>query len=190
MLVGIAALVALLTAVLTGGRLSALALVELHRSYLVAAALGVQIVVISIVPGALHGLHEPAHLATYVLLAAFLWANRHVQGLALVAIGAAANAAAIAFNGGVMPASPAALETAGMPADKMDEFANSAVVHDAQLSWLGDVFALPASWPLSNVFSIGDVLIAIGLAIALHCACQSRLARALGRKWRNPISGD
>lgn len=190
MLVGIAALIALLTAVLTGGRLGALALVELRRSYLVAAALGLQIIVISVVPGAFHGLHEPAHLATYVLLAAFLWSNRHVPGLVLVAVGGAANAAAIATNGGVMPASPAAVETAGMPADKANEFANSAVVHDAHLGWLGDVFALPASWPLSNVFSIGDVLIAIGLAIALHCACQTRIAGAIGRLRRNPIAAD
>jgi hypothetical protein len=176
MLLGIAAVLALLTALVTGGRLAALADLQLRRSYLVAIALGAQIIVVSIVPGSFDGLHEPVHLATYVVLAAFLWSNRQIVGLPLVAAGAATNAAAIFANDGVMPASPSALATAGMPADKAGEFANSAVVDHAQLSWLGDIFAVPASWPLSNVFSVGDGLIALGVAVALHGVSESRAA--------------
>jgi hypothetical protein len=178
MLLGIATVLALLTVLVTGGRLSALAELQLRRSYLVAIALGAQIVVVSIVPGSFDGLHEPVHLATYVVLAAFLWSNRRIVGLPLVAAGAATNAAAIFANDGVMPASPSALATAGMPADKATEFANSAVVDQAQLPWLGDIFAVPASWPLSNVFSVGDLLIALGVAVALHGLSESRAAAA------------
>jgi Family of unknown function (DUF5317) len=180
MLVGFTALVALLTVVVTGGRVAALAELQLRRTYLVAIALAAQVVVISIVPGSFDAMHKPVHIGTYVLLAAFLWSNRRVVGMPLIAAGAAANAAAIFANHGVMPASASALAQAGMPADKASEFANSAVVHQPHLTWLGDVFAVPASWPLSNVFSIGDVLIAVGVAVALHGLTGSRLATAAG----------
>ena len=45
-----------------------------------------------------------------------------------------------------------------------------------RLAFLGDVFFIPVSWPLSNVFSVGDVLVALGIVWALHRICQSRLA--------------
>jgi hypothetical protein len=47
---------------------------------------------------------------------------------------------------------------------------------------LGDVFYIPASWPLSNVFSVGDVLIALGVAWAVHGICGSRLAPSWTRQ--------
>ena len=179
MLVGLATVLALVTVLATGGRLGRLADLRLRRAYLIALALGAQVVVISIVPGAFDGLHEPVHLTTYALLGAFLWSNRGIVGMPIVAAGAAANAAAIVANDGVMPASSSALATAGMPADKAAEFANSAVVDAPRLSWLGDVFAVPASWPLSNVFSIGDLLIAVGVAVALHALTGTRVAAAV-----------
>jgi hypothetical protein len=101
--------------------------------------------------------------------------------MVLVGLGAAANAVAIFANAGVMPASPHALAIAGLPPEKPGEFANSAVVDGPALGWLGDIFAVPASWPASNVFSIGDVLIAIGLTVGLHCLAASRPAVALAR---------
>jgi len=180
MLVGFIALLALLTVLVTGGRLAALAELRLRRAWLVGVALAAQVVVISIVPGSFDAMHKPVHVGTYVLLAAFLWSNRGIVGMPLIAAGAAANAAAIFANHGVMPASGSALAEAGMPADKAADFANSAVVHHPHLAWLGDVFAVPASWPLSNVFSIGDVLIAVGVAVALHGLTGSRLAATAG----------
>ena len=83
--------------------------------------------------------------------------------MALTALGAVLNLLAITANGGVMPASPAALAAAGLPADEPG-FQSSTAVDDPRLAFLGDVFAIPASWPLSNVFSVGDVLIGVGLA--------------------------
>jgi hypothetical protein len=38
------------------------------------------------------------------------------------------------------------------------------------------VFAVPSSWPVSNVFSVGDVILVIAALLALHCLCGSRLA--------------
>ena len=58
----------------------------------------------------------------------------------------------------------------------MEVFANAAYVEHARLWFLGDVFAIPASWPLANVFSVGDVLIALGAAWAI-LATARRSAR-------------
>jgi hypothetical protein len=117
------------------------------------------------------------HLASYGLIAAFLWANRHIAYLWLAALGGALNLAAIAANGGVMPADPDALAAAGVHQEAGD-FANSTAVAHPHLSLLGDVFAVPASWPVSNVFSVGDVILVVAALLALHCLCGSRLALA------------
>jgi hypothetical protein len=157
---------------LAGGRLGALVELRLRRVWAVYAALGLAVLGIGL-PGLPDGLRSLLIVAAYPVGAVFLVANRRVPGMWLVAIGAALNLLAIAANGGVMPASPEAAAAAGLPA--ADGFENSAVLGDPRLAFLGDVFAIPASWPLSNVFSIGDVCIGAGLAWGLHRICGSRL---------------
>src|SRR4051794_8291606 len=115
---------AVLSVLVARGRLSALADVPLRASGLVVAALGVQVLIVSVLPGAVENAGAPIHLGTYGLLAAFIWLNRRIPGMVVLAIGAALNAVAIAGNGGIMPASPSALAAAGMPAEKPGEFAN------------------------------------------------------------------
>jgi Family of unknown function (DUF5317) len=120
------------------------------------------------------------HLASYLPAAAFLIANRRLAFLWIVGLGGAANLAAISANGGVMPASATALRTAGI-AQAPGSFTNSTFVDKARLGFLGDVFAIPQSWPLSNVFSAGDVLIAVGFAVVVHAMAGSRLGRRQGQ---------
>jgi hypothetical protein len=164
-----AALLILATVPLAGGSLAALADAPVRGSGVVLLALGVQILITTVVPGLGEDAFRAVHAGTYALLAWFLWLNRGLPGVWIIGAGGAANAVAILANGGVMPAAPHALEAAGLPAETPGEFANSAAVHSPVLGWLGDVFAVPeALGPLANVFSVGDVLIAIGLAVALH----------------------
>jgi hypothetical protein len=56
--------------------------------------------------------------------------------------------------------------------EKAGDFANSAVLPDPHLAFLGDIFALPAGVPFANVFSIGDVVILVGAAWTLHHTCH------------------
>ncbi len=84
------------------------------------------------------------------------------------------NLAAIAANGGTMPATPEALAVAGIAADG-EHFVNSGVVEQARLWWLGDIFAVPASLPLANVFSLGDVVLLVGFGWLVH-----RVGRGVG----------
>jgi hypothetical protein len=125
-------------------------------------------------PGLPDGLRAALLVAAYPILAVFLVANRRLPGMPLVALGGPMNLLAISVNGGVMPASPSALAGAGLPVGGPG-FHNSAVLADPRLGFLGDVFFIPASWPLSNIFSVGDVLIGLGVAWALHRVYRSRL---------------
>jgi hypothetical protein len=155
--------VALLCAVAAGARLGALAELRFRATWLLAAALALQVLVISVAPGSGGGWHAPVHAASYGLAGVFVLLNRRVGGLWLVAWGGLLNGAAILANGGVMPASPGAAELAGLGAEA--GFANSAVVADARVAFLGDVFAVPAGWPLANVFSAGDAVIVLGVFV-------------------------
>lgn len=176
MLIGLVFVLCLASVPLAGGRLGVLADLRFRAGWLLLVAIGVQVLIVSVVPGAgSPALHNAVHVATYVLVGAFVVANRRVAWVWLVALGGLLNFAAIAANGGVMPADPRAVAAAGLAVDP-GEFVNSGVVADPHLAFLGDVFWVPASWPVSNVFSVGDVLILLGALLALHCICASRIA--------------
>ena len=157
---------------LAGGRLGALASFRPRHTWAVLGALGMQIGIISIWPGS-GGIYLGLHLSSYALLLVFLLSNRKLPGLWIVGMGTFMNFAAIVSNGGVMPATPGALTKAGLTIDP-DRFANSAQLVDPNYAFLGDVFAIPAGFPLANVFSAGDVCIVLGALLSLHQVCASR----------------
>lgn len=168
-----------------GGKLSRIAQLELRAVWLLYLALAIQLVIIEVAPAGLAASDE-LHLATYALALLFLLANRSMPGVVLVALGALANTAAIAANGGVMPASEHALSVAGLNSPG-EHFANSAAVADARLAFLGDIFAVPERFPLANVFSVGDVLLLIGGGVSVHVITGSWLARAGARRAPVPV---
>ncbi len=178
-------ILALVSVPLFGGDLRQLADLEVRRLVLLLAALALQILVIEVVHDVPRWIAPAAHVVSYLLAGAFLYVNRRIPALWLIGLGGAANLAAIAANGGQMPASAWAFRSAGLPIQESAEgFANSVVLAHPKLPALGDIFAIPQSWPLSNVFSVGDVCIALGSAVALHRICNSRLAASIGRKRR------
>jgi hypothetical protein len=97
--------------------------------------------------------------------------NLQLAGLPIVALGAGSNLAAIVANGGYMPTSAETLAIAGL--EPVDGPSNSIVLADPALRPLTDVFALPAGVPLANVFSVGDVLIAAGVAVTIAAAMRA-----------------
>ncbi|MFN2544095.1 MAG: MFS transporter [Actinomycetota bacterium] len=159
---------------LARGRLLALAGLRFRRAWLIPLALGLQVLITVLWTGSQTQLHDFLHVSSYALAALFLVFNRRIPGIWLIALGAALNVLAIVSNGGVMPASPHALALAGLPS-ATPGFSNSAAVVSPHLAFLGDVFAIPRSWPLSNVFSVGDVCVALGCALMLHRVCGSVL---------------
>jgi len=178
MIIPVAALVALLLPVLLGGDPRRLATVPVRHVSWIVGALAAQILIIELVadsgpPWVL----KASHVVTYLAAAAFVGVNLRLPGLALIGLGAALNGVTIAINGGTLPARAGALQAAGIDTGG-DEFVNSGAVADPHLAFLGDVFAIPASWPLSNVFSVGDVLIIAGTAYAAW--------RIMGTRWTRP----
>jgi hypothetical protein len=174
-LIGLVFLACVATVPLAGGRIVALAELRFRASGVLVAAIVAQVLIVSIFPHGSETLHNAVHIGTYVAVAVFVVLNRRVPWVWVVALGGALNFTAIAANGGVMPAAPRALEKAGFTLDPAG-FTNSGAVSHPHLQFLGDVFWVPSSFPVSNVFSIGDVLILLGALLAMHCICASRLA--------------
>jgi Family of unknown function (DUF5317) len=179
------ALVAILglTVPLAGGSLRGLGNLRLRALWLIWLALAVQVAVFTVVPEGSPSAHAAAYLGTYGLGLAFLVVNRGVPGMLVIGIGALLNLAAIVANGGQMPALPSALEAAGLEPEP-GGFTNSVAAAGAPLWFLGDVFAVPWPWFLANVFSVGDVVIALGTAYGVHRVCGSRAAAAVARAAR------
>jgi hypothetical protein len=175
MLIGLVFLLLVATVPLAGGRIGALAELRFRAKGLLVGAILAQVLIVSIFPNGSATLHNTVHIATYVVVAVFVVANRRIPWVWLVALGGALNFTAIAANGGIMPAAPHALEKAGFALDP-EGFVNSGAVVHPHLQFLGDVFWVPSSFPISNVFSIGDVLILLGALLAMHCICASRVA--------------
>jgi hypothetical protein len=155
----------LLAGLLLGGSLAHLERLSLRLGPLVVIALILQLVAFSPLGDRLPGAGVVAlHLVSYALLLTFVFANVRRRAVVCFGAGVICNTVAIVVNGGYMPASRAALRFAGLPVatgpHNNSELAGAAT----RLGFLGDVFALPHAVPLANVFSGGDVLIAVGLA--------------------------
>jgi Family of unknown function (DUF5317) len=185
MLLGAVFIALLLTVPLARGRLSALADLQLRAPGLAVAGILLQVVIISIVPEGLGALHAIVHGVSYALLGACAWLNRRIPGVPLIALGGLLNAVAIAANGGVMPLDPA-LVVHAVQRDGQ-EFVNSGVVAHPRLLFLGDIFATPRSWPMANVYSVGDFTILLGVFVLLHRVSGSRLLRWWPAVARRPV---
>ncbi len=180
---------AALSVLVCGGSLENLSRVKIKARWSIVAALVLQILIISVIPRDVPGwLGSGLHLASYGLAVCFLVRNRHISWLWLVGLGGLSNLVAIGANGGVMPASPVALSAAGRVRHP-GEFLNSTSLPDPHLAFLGDNFSVPRTWPLANVFSTGDIILAFGIFLLLHSVCESRLALAAHRKRSLALTG-
>jgi len=165
-----------------GGSLRNLLSADLRFPWIPLLALGLQLAIFEPTGPLpfLRGRELAVHALSYGVLGSFLWLNRHLPGMWLVALGFASNAAAILANGGLRPASEEALRTAGRWAlvEEAGAYNNSTVIGPSTKLWfLGDVFAIPAGLPLANVFSFGDVLLALGALALVPALMGARPAR-------------
>ena len=164
-----AVFVGLALGVLSGGRVAGLAALQLRWSWIMLAGLMVQVVLFSGPVAARIGAAGPVlYVGSTMAVVAAVLANVRIPGMPVVVLGAASNLAAILANGGYMPANPAALAAVGK--DVGTAYSNSAVPAQPALAPLSDIFALPAWLPWANIFSIGDVLIGVGVAWVIVAA--------------------
>lgn len=171
---------------LSRGSMERLGRLELRWAPLVAIGMVAQLALFSSPLGdALGSLAPIVYLASNGLVLAAVARNIAVPGLPLVWLGGASNVLAIVANGGYMPVSPAALVALGR--DPQTGYSNSRLVDDVQLGPLIDNFAMPSWIPTANVFSVGDVLIGVGIALAIVAAMHGR-SRLRERSLR-PVHG-
>jgi hypothetical protein len=171
--------VGLVVGTLFGGNLDRLSAMRFRWAPLAIAGLLVQVGLFTPLGDALAGDAGPAIyvLSTAAVLVAVL-RNLGLRGMPIVGLGALLNLAAIAANGGAMPADAGALAMAGL--DGPGAHTNSVVLASPALQPLTDIYAVPAGVPLANVFSVGDVLIGLGvltvIALAMRPAIRGSVA--------------
>ncbi len=164
--------IGIVAGVLLGGRLDRLADLRLRWAPLAMLGLLVQVVLFADPVSAAVGDAAPAlYVASTAAVLAAVLRDTRVPGMAIIALGAASNLAAIVANGGYMPADPVALASV---VELSPGYSNSVVVADPALRPLTDLYALPPAFPLANVFSLGDVLIGIGIALVIVFAMRAR----------------
>jgi hypothetical protein len=181
--------IGILLGYLRGGRLETLSRLELRGLWLIFLALAVQLLIFplgsggAILPLGTSGT-AVLHLGSYGFLGAFVWLNRREWGIVLMGLGMFLNVIVVSANGGYMPTYPELLEAAGRveAARQLREagagiYANNMCINcegtTARLSFLGDVLYVPAWIPLANVFSLGDVLLMVGLILFLQAKMRA-----------------
>jgi hypothetical protein len=182
---------ALVLGLALGGSVGRLAEMRLRAPWIFLAAIGLQLVAFP-VAGLPWRTHETVAsilwVASYGLLVVAAVLNRWIAGVPVVAAGMLLNLVAILANRGTMPVSYDAMHDAGRTAVTQ---ANSTALPDPSLPWLIDRWAAPDWVPLANVYSVGDVVIAVGAFVIVLAAmgvgrtplAQDRkpLARTSGR---------
>ncbi len=168
--------VGIVAGLLLGGKLDRLADLRLRWAPLAVLGLLIQVALFTDSVSAAVGDLAPAiYVASTAAVLVAVLRDVRVPGMAVIALGAASNLAAIVANEGYMPADPAALASV---VELSPGYSNSVIVADPALRPLTDLYALPPAFPFANVFSVGDVLIGIGIALVIVFAMRRREPRA------------
>lgn len=163
----------LIVGLLTGGSAGRLGDLRFEWGALIAVGMAVQVLLFSTPLGDALGAAAPvAYIVSNAAVLAAVWRNLAIPGLRLVLVGGASNLIAICVNGGYMPVNPDALVALGrLP---RGGYVNSRLVDGVALGPLTDLFAMPVWLPMANIFSVGDVLIGVGVALAIAAAMHGR----------------
>jgi hypothetical protein len=158
---------------LLGGRLAALGELQFRWAPAMLVGLLIQVALFTTpLTDVVGAAGPPIYVGSTALVLIAMLLNYRITGIPIVAVGAISNLAAIVANGGYMPADPGALASGG--GSVPDTYSNSVVVAHPALQPLTDILALPTWLPFANVFSIGDVLIGIGVCVVIVAAMQRR----------------
>jgi len=163
--------IGLLVGYLSGGRLSGLGKLPLRWLPLVLGALVIQLLIFPLFSSdpILPFAGVSLHILSYALLVVWIAANIRILPMSLLGAGAICNFVVVTANGGFMPASIDAVQSAGLShlAERLTTegvYANLIRMSSStRLNFLGDVLYLPRWIPSSAAFSIGDLLIMLAL---------------------------
>jgi hypothetical protein len=180
---------ALIIAVLIGGDIRRLSQVKIRHLELLLAAFAVKVSVAIL--GTTHSpvavtVARPLNVIGALLLLAVVWFNRRIPGALLFGAGLTLNLIVIVAFGGRMPVLLPHNVDPGSPVlallrGGLDPL-HVALAHPQGLWFIGDIFAIPGLGGHSSLVSIGDVLMAAGVAwLIIRCSQRRRaLAPAYG----------
>lgn len=163
-----ALLYASVVAALLRGDLRRLKHVSLRLETLLPVGLVIQIVGPRLVSGAVPATF--AWITGSALIVVTAWANRHLLGFRVIAIGVVINAVVILANGG-MPVSVDALRYLGVQ-DVEGAVAMASALYGLAgegtlLPFLGDVLPIPGPAFIRSLVSLGDILLMIGVVVVI-----------------------
>ena len=123
------------------------------------------------------GVQQALFLLSHLLLLGLVWRNRQLSGIRIVGLGVVCNLLVIAVNGGLMPITPEALVRIN-PGSTLAQWPISAhygyskdiilLKENVRLWALSDVLVIPPPFPRPTAFSLGDLLIAVGIVVLLQ----------------------
>lgn len=160
---------AVLIGLIAGGRLNSLFDINLKRLELLFLGALLQLLAFWSVKlnleWASHWIIPLAHSLSYFVLMAFTWINRSFRGFSLITLGIALNAVVIGLNGGLMPVDPSYVPEASRQLLQAGTGTHGILSESTRLKFLADIYY--ANIPLwgKQLFSLGDVLIDIGIGI-------------------------
>lgn len=179
MIILIAIPIGILVGLLLRGSVANLSGFRFRWAWVAVAGLVIQVALFTEAGDRLTGSAGPAiYVASTGAVFLAVLRNIRLPGMAVVALGSISNLAAIVANGGSMPADAGALIAAGFT--DAGSHTNSVVLDHPALQPLTDIFAVPAGIPLANVYSIGDVLIGIGIVILIATLMRRPIAALAG----------
>jgi len=155
---------------------SHLASIPLRYVWLILLAVVLQIPLLRSPTGPLQifRIQQALFLASFLLLLLFVWLNRHLFSVMVIGTGILLNLIVILSNGGYMPISPQTL-TRINPDSQLEEwevnthyeYSKDAILEpdNTQLKLFSDIFIIPVPIPVRAAFSIGDLIIAIGIVL-------------------------
>ncbi len=176
-------------ALLRGGRPDRLASFPFKHVWLVFAAFGVQLVMHLPVFTRLAFVREAApylYPSAYYLLLLCFALNWRAPGVPWLAAGSLGNMVVILANGGKMPVDGQALIALGCQ-HYVDVFAsgqsltNTIIGPSTKLPWLADVIIGSPPFSTPTLFSVGDVLLAVGVFLLVQRTMVPK-SRPAGRK--------
>ncbi len=160
--------------VLMGGRAGRIAQVRARFWWLAPIALCVQTVLINGFRDIGNDLFAATIMATYVALVIIVIANRALPGARVMALGILLNLLVIVANGGLMPVSPEIIQRAGrfepwkvgngLPGTRLTQSKDVLrLPEDTWFEFLADRYWTGLPGRLGSIFSIGDVVLLVGL---------------------------
>jgi hypothetical protein len=174
-------IIAIVIGFIRGGKLRKLGEIELRGITFFFIGFLLQILPTLLVLKGFHALRafeSWAHILSYFFIFAGIYTDRSLPGIAILGAGSFLNFLVIVANGGKMPVSIDTLQAIGKWEDirslEMGQMPMYMACKGDLLSrLLGDVLSVPPFFR-SQIFSIGDILMALGLFIFIQSAMLSK----------------